>query len=90
LRQAEAGVAVKEQCRQSKFSGGTQAGEATLLREPEPEADADADADAEAEAEADNVKPKKLLAEAHLTSKRLRWLQGKALLRRPDVKPLAG
>jgi putative transposase len=61
LRQAEAGVAVKELCRQNGFSdatfykwrarfGGMQAGEATRLRETE----------------AENAKLKKLLAEAHL------------------------
>jgi putative transposase len=61
LRQAEAGVAVKELCRQTGFSdatfykwrakfGGMQAGEATRLRETE----------------AENAKLKKLLAEAHL------------------------
>lgn len=61
LRQAEAGVAVKELCRTNGFSdatfykwrarfGGMQAGEATRLREIETE----------------NGKLKKLLAEAHL------------------------
>ncbi len=61
LRQAEAGVAVKEPCRANGFSdatfykwrakyGGMQAGEATRLREVETE----------------NAKLKKLLAEVHL------------------------
>lgn len=61
LRQAEAGIAVKELCRQNDFSdatfykwraryGGMQAGEAPRLREIETE----------------NAKLKKLLAEAHL------------------------
>ena len=61
LRQAEAGVAVKELCREHGISnatfykwrakfGGMQAGEATRLREIETE----------------NAKLKKLLAEAHL------------------------
>ena len=61
LRQAEAGVAVKELCRTNGFSdatfykwrakyGGMQAGEATRLRE----------------IEAENAKLKKLLAEAML------------------------
>ena len=61
LRQAEAGVSVKELCRANGFSdatfykwrakyGGMQAGEATRLREVETE----------------NAKLKKLLAEAHL------------------------
>jgi putative transposase len=61
LRQAEAGLAVKELCRQNGFSdatfykwrarfGGMQVGEATRLREVESE----------------NAKLKKLLAEAHL------------------------
>jgi putative transposase len=61
LRQAEAGVAVKELCRQNGFSdatfykwrarfGGTRAGKATRLRE----------------IEAENAKLKKLLAESML------------------------
>ena len=61
LKQAEAGMAVKELCRKGGFSdatfykwrakyGGMQAGEATRLRE----------------IEAENAKLKKLLAEAHL------------------------
>lgn len=62
LRQAEAGVAVKELCRANGFIcdatfyewrarfGGMQTGEATRLRE----------------IEAENAEPKKLLAEAHL------------------------
>jgi putative transposase len=61
LRQAEAGVGVKELCRTNGFSdatfykwrakfGGMQAGEAARLRE----------------IEAENAKLKKLLAEAHL------------------------
>jgi putative transposase len=60
LRQAEAGVAVKELCRANGFSdatfykwrarfGGMQSGEATRLRK----------------IEAENAKLKKLLAEAH-------------------------
>ena len=61
LRQAEAGMAVKEICRQNGFSdatfykwrakfGGMQASEATRLRDVESE----------------NARLKKLLAEAHL------------------------
>ncbi len=61
LRQAEAGIAIKEICRQNGFSdatfykwrakfGGMQASEATRLRD----------------VEAENARLKKLLAEAHL------------------------
>ena len=71
LRQAEAGVAVKELCRQNGFSdatfykwrakyGGMQAGEATRLRE----------------IEAENAKLKKLLAEAHLDMHALKSVLG--------------
>ena len=71
LRQAEAGVAVKELCRQNGFSdatfykwrakfGGMQAGEATRLRETE----------------AENAKLKKLLAEAHLDMHALKSVLG--------------
>ena len=71
MRQAEAGVALKELCRQNGFSdatfykwrakfGGMQAGEATRLRETE----------------AENAKLKKLLAEAHLHIEALKWASG--------------
>ena len=72
LRQAEAGVAVKELCRQNGFSdatfykwrakfGGMQAGEATRLRETE----------------AENAKLKKLLAESMMDASTLREMLGK-------------
>jgi len=71
LRQAEAGVVVKELCRANGFSdatfykwrakfGGMQAGEATRLREIETE----------------NAKLKKLLAEAHLDMHALKSVLG--------------
>ena len=67
LKQAEAGIGVKEICRQGGFSdatfykwrakyGGLQASEATRLRE----------------IEAENAKLKKLLAEAHLNIEALK------------------
>ena len=72
LRQAEAGVAVKELCRQNGFSdatfykwrakfGGMQAGEATRLRETE----------------AENAKLKKLLADTMLDNAALKDLLAK-------------
>ena len=67
LRQAEAGVAVRELCRQNGFSdatfykcrarfGGMKAGEATRLRDTE----------------AENAKLKKLLPEEHLKNEALK------------------
>jgi len=68
LKQAEAGMAVKELCRKGVFSdatfykwrarfGGMEATEARLLRD----------------VQAENAKLKKLLAEAHLDIEALRW-----------------
>ena len=68
LKQAEAGMAVKELCRKGDFSdatfykwrgrfGGMEATEARLLRD----------------VQAENAKLKKLLAEAHLDIEALRW-----------------
>ena len=71
LKQAEAGMPIKELCRNGGFSdatfykwrakfGGMQAGEATRLRETE----------------AENAKLKRLLAEAHLDMHALKSVLG--------------